>query len=83
MYGTIQRFPPRVPARVPVRALVRYARPLGAWSDDARQAMTQNPDYFLWWYTVKSVGLGVVAAYAAYQLGRRHGERRAGAWTAP
>lgn len=50
---------------------------LSGFTDDAREAMQANPDYFVWWYTVKSVGLGVVCAYAAYQLGLRHGARRA------
>lgn len=50
-------------------------RHIGGFSDDARKAITENPDYFVWWYTVKSVGLGVVAAYAAYLLGRDHGRR--------
>ena len=47
----------------------------GGFSDDAKKAITDNPDYFVWWYTVKSVGLGIVAAYAAYLLGREHGRR--------
>jgi hypothetical protein len=46
------------------------------FSDDAKKAIVENPDYFVWWYTVKSVGLGVVAAYAAYLLGREHGRRK-------
>lgn len=50
-------------------------RYLSGFSDDARKAITENPDYFVWWYTVKSVGLGLVAAYAAYLLGRSHGQR--------
>jgi len=53
-----------------------YHAPLAGFSDDAKKAITENPDYFVWWYTVKSVGLGVVAAYAAYLLGREHGRRR-------
>jgi hypothetical protein len=48
-----------------------------AWSDDAKKAMQQNPDYFIWWYTVKSVGLGVVAAVAAYYIGKDVGRREA------
>jgi hypothetical protein len=42
----------------------------GGFSDDARKAMSTAPDYFVWWYTVKSVGLGVVAAGLAFMLGR-------------
>ncbi len=64
MYGTIQRFP------------ARRLHPLGTWSEDARAALQANPEYFMWWYTVKSVGLCAVVAFAAYQVGRRHGERQ-------
>jgi hypothetical protein len=53
----------------------RHTPALGGFSNDAKKAITENPDYFVWWYTVKSVGLGVVAAYAAYLLGREHGRR--------
>jgi len=48
---------------------------IGSFSSDARQAMQASPDYFLWWYTVKSIGLGVVAAGLAYMIGRAHGRR--------
>jgi hypothetical protein len=41
-----------------------------AWSADAKKAMQENPDYFVWWYTAKSIGLGVVAAVAAYYIGK-------------
>lgn len=70
-----------VARRHPARPLgARYTGPvpaasLGGFSDDAKKAITENPDYFVWWYTVKSIGLGVVAAYAAYLLGREHGRR--------
>lgn len=41
-----------------------------------KTAFNTNPDYFAWWYTVKSVALcGAVAAFA-YMLGREHGRRR-------
>jgi len=39
---------------------------MAGWSDDAKQAITDNPDYFVWWYTVKSVACGVFVALAAY-----------------
>jgi hypothetical protein len=39
---------------------------LGSFSTDARTAIQTAPDYFVWWYTVKSVGLGVVAAALAF-----------------
>jgi hypothetical protein len=45
-------------------------RQLGSFSSDARTAITQAPDYFVWWYTVKSVGLGVLAAALAFMIGR-------------
>ena len=40
------------------------------WGDDARKAMQDNPDYFVWWYTAKSLGLVAVAVVAAYCAGR-------------
>ena len=57
-------------------AAAKPIAPLAGFSEDAKKAITENPDYFVWWYTVKSVGLGVVAAYAAYLLGREHGRRK-------
>lgn len=45
------------------------------FTSDARRAMTASPDYFVWWYTVKSVGLGVVGAGLAFMLGRELGRR--------
>jgi len=33
--------------------------------------MTENPDYFLWWYSAKSIGLVVALAYIAFSLGQR------------
>jgi hypothetical protein len=45
------------------------------WTGNARRAMESNPDYFVWWYTVKSVGLAVAVATAAYYAGRAHGQR--------
>ena len=45
-------------------------RQLGSFSSDARTTIQTAPDYFIWWYTVKSVGLGVVAAALAFMIGR-------------
>ncbi len=45
---------------------------LAGWSDDAKDAMLDNPDYFIWWYTVKSVGLAALA----YYVGKEHGRGR-------
>lgn len=43
------------------------------WTDNAVKAMTENPAYFAWWYTVKSVGLGVMVGVASYYIGFKHG----------
>lgn len=43
---------------------------LGSFQSDARQAIAQNPDYFVWWYTVKSVGLGVAVGVIGFLIGR-------------
>ena len=51
---------------------------MAGWTDNAKRAMGETPDYFVWWYTVKSVGLGVVAAVAAYYIGKDVARRQAG-----
>jgi hypothetical protein len=43
---------------------------LGDFSADAKQAITRNPDYFVWWYTVKSIGLGVAVGLIGFMIGR-------------
>lgn len=43
---------------------------LSSWQADARAAIVSNPDYFVWWYTVKSIALCGVAAVAAYYIGK-------------
>jgi hypothetical protein len=43
---------------------------LHGFADDARQAITANPDYFVWWYTAKSIGLCVAVAALTFMLGR-------------
>lgn len=48
---------------------------LGSFSSDARTAMQAAPDYFVWWYTVKSVSLCVVAAGLAFMVGRATAKR--------
>lgn len=53
----------------------RLKRASIVWTGNARRAMESNPDYFVWWYTVKSVGLAVAVATAAYYAGRAHGQR--------
>lgn len=52
------------------------SRYLSSWQGDAKKTMLENPDYFVWWYTVKSVGLGVVFGAAMYLLGKQHAQRK-------
>lgn len=42
----------------------------GSFATDARTAITTTPDYFVRWYTIKSIGLCVVTAAFAFMLGR-------------
>lgn len=46
------------------------AEQLGDFHADARVAITQAPDYFVWWYTAKSIGLGVTVGIIGFLLGR-------------
>lgn len=62
--------------RTPLVSPVPTAAPLGSWSDDAKKAMRDNPDYFIWWYTVKSLGLAAALAALAYYVGREHGRQQ-------
>lgn len=48
---------------------------LDSFTENGKAALQASPDYFLWWYTVKSVGLGIVGAYAAYLLGKASAKR--------
>ncbi len=43
---------------------------LGNFSSDARVAITQAPDYFVWWYTAKSIGLGLAVGVIGFLIGR-------------
>lgn len=43
---------------------------LSGFADDARTAIQQAPEYFVWWYTAKSIGLAVVFAAFTFMLGR-------------
>jgi ElaB/YqjD/DUF883 family membrane-anchored ribosome-binding protein len=45
-------------------------RPLGSFSADARQAIAASPDYFVRWYTLKSIGLGVAVGVIGFLIGR-------------
>jgi hypothetical protein len=45
-----------------------------SWSDDARTALEVAPEYFLGWYTVKSLALVAVFGALCYQLGKSHAQ---------
>lgn len=42
----------------------------GGFADDAKKAIASAPNYFVKWYTIKSIGLGFVGAGLAFMLGR-------------
>lgn len=44
-----------------------------SWTANARRAMDSNPTYFVWWYTVKSVGLAAAVGAACYYAGKNRG----------
>lgn len=46
---------------------------LSDFKADARIAITANPDYFVWWYSAKSILLVLAIAALAYQIGRAKG----------
>lgn len=48
---------------------------LSGFESDARTAITQAPDYFVWWYTAKSVGLGMAVGLIGFLLGRLGAKR--------
>jgi hypothetical protein len=50
-------------------------RRLNGWSEDAKTAITSNPDYFVWWYTAKSLLLVGTAFALAYTLGRQSAKK--------
>lgn len=43
---------------------------VGGFAENAKTAMAASPDYFAWWYTVKSVLLVGALGTAAYFAGR-------------
>lgn len=49
--------------------------PLAGFSADARTAIVQAPDYFVWWYTAKSIGLGVAVGIIGFLIGRATARR--------
>jgi hypothetical protein len=58
------------------RRVIATTPQLGSFSDDARQAIVTSPNYFVWWYTAKSIGLGVAFAALAFMIGRATKGRR-------
>lgn len=42
----------------------------GGFSEDAKQAMVSSPDYFVWWYTAKSMALVAAVGALAWFGGR-------------
>jgi ElaB/YqjD/DUF883 family membrane-anchored ribosome-binding protein len=48
---------------------------LGDFSADARTAIKQAPDYFVWWYTAKSIGLGLAVGVIGFLIGRATARR--------
>lgn len=46
---------------------------LGTFSSDAKDAIVANPDYFIWWYTTKSLALCAAVAAVAYYVGKERG----------
>ena len=51
------------------------AAALGTFSSNARMAITANPDYFVWWYTAKSLALVGALGWVAYLLGKEAGRK--------
>jgi hypothetical protein len=47
----------------------KLARTRG-FSNDAKKAMMSSPDYFVWWYTAKSMGLVLAVAALAFYAGK-------------
>lgn len=43
---------------------------VGGWGDHARLSIQASPDYFVWWYTVKSMLLVGAIGTAAYFAGK-------------
>lgn len=43
------------------------------WGASGKAALAASPDYFLIWYTIKSIGLGAMVGVASYYIGFKHG----------
>lgn len=50
--------------------MISAQRQLGSFSDDAREAIQRAPNYFIAWYTAKSIALCVAVAALAFVAGR-------------
>jgi ElaB/YqjD/DUF883 family membrane-anchored ribosome-binding protein len=47
----------------------------GDFSSDARTAIQRAPDYFVRWYTLKSIGLGIAVGVIGFLIGRATAKR--------
>lgn len=48
---------------------------ISGFSIDAREAIQTHPDYFVWWYTAKSIALCASLCTVAFLLGRSSARR--------
>lgn len=56
---------------------LKHNQNLHGWSDDARKAITENPNYFVWWYTAKSLALvGAIGAGIFFYLKWQQAKKR-------
>lgn len=53
----------------------KHAPALEGWSEDAQKTMIENPKYFVWWYSAKSIALVAALAALTYQLGKSAGRK--------
>jgi hypothetical protein len=54
----------------PERTVSYTSQPLGTWADDTRAAFAASPNYFMAWYTAKSLALVAAVGVAAYYIGK-------------
>jgi hypothetical protein len=47
-----------------------FACEISGFGDEARAAVEKAPGYFMWWYTAKSIGLGVAVGVLGFMFGR-------------
>ena len=51
---------------------------VNGWSEDAKKAITENPNYFVWWYTAKSLALvGAIGLSIYFYLKWQDAKRKA------